>query len=352
MVNKIGCVMNRRTITQKIIPGAFLLIVFIVSAFAIDWRGTYSVIRSGDIYLISIALVVAFFRYFIWSYKWQKTVSQLSPISFSKTFLVLMTGVFLNNITPGRDTGGEPIRALYISRFTGLNKRQSFATVLLDKSGNYVAIGSFIGFAVLFITLFMKIPSSLKFFLEVLILLFSLAVVSAVYVQKNLSFTGIPPFILKKIYYFSPLKKIRHRFPTYLHFEDYVMERISEFIQTFKDLLKEKKNVRNNLLLSYTIWLIVFIKTYLIFLAFGASVSIWVVIAVEAISILLGIISFMPGGAGATEVTMIALFSSAGVGVETATAVTIVSRGIYYATSIGIGYVSLVYLKIFQELKE
>jgi uncharacterized protein (TIRG00374 family) len=257
-----------------------------------------------------------------------------------------MTGVFLNQITPGRDTGGEPVRAYYVSRFTGIMKRQALATIIIDKSGNYIAIGSFIGFAILFITLYLQVPPSVKILFEGVLILFLLGVVSAVYVKKNLELPVIPAKILRKIYFFGPLKKIREHFHTYTSFEEYIMERITEFITTLRTLLSEKKNVRDNLLLSFLIWFMVFVKTYLIFLAFGEEVSIFMVIAVEAISILLGIISFLPGGVGATEITMIALFRSAGINVEIATAVTIVSRGMFYAFSLGLGYLSFLYLKL------
>jgi uncharacterized protein (TIRG00374 family) len=182
--------------------------------------------------------------------------------------------------------------------------------------------------------------------LEGVLIFFLVAVISAVYVKRNLTLPIIPERLLKRIYFFGPLKIVRERFSTYAHFEEYVMDRISEFLTTFKELLKEKKNVRNNLLLSYLIWFMVFLKTYLIFLAFGQEVSILLVVSVEAISILLGIMSLLPGGLGATEIIMIALFRSAGVGVELATAVTIVSRGIFYAFSLGLGYLSFLYLKL------
>jgi uncharacterized protein (TIRG00374 family) len=338
--------MEKRIIAKKLATWTVLLGVLLALIYSVDWRGTYSVIKKGDTTFIALAILITFLRFIIWSYKWKKTLSPLASISLSRLFPILMTGVFLNQITPGRDTGGEPIRAYYTSIYTGIKKREALATIVIDKSGNYVAISTFIGYSILFITLFMNVPPSVKVILEGIVLIFCLGAISAVYVKKNLALPGFPVRILRWIYFLGPLKKIRERFTSYALFEEYIMERISEFVITFRDLIKDRKNMRDNLLLSFLIWAMVFVKTYLIFLAFGQSVSIFMVAAVEAISILLGIISFLPGGVGATEITMIALFSSAGIGVEIATAVTIVSRGIYYAFSLGLGYLSFLYLKL------
>jgi uncharacterized protein (TIRG00374 family) len=308
-----------------------------------------NVIKKGHPYFIAFAVFLTLLRFVIWTLKWRKTISPLASTSVSRVFVILMTGVFLNQITPGRDTGGEPIRAYYLSKYTGIKKRQALATIILDKSGNYTAIGSFIGFSILFITLFIKVPPSVKIVFEAVILFFVAAVISALYVKKNISLPVIPTKILKRIYFLGPLKMIRGRFPNYVSFEEYIMERLNEFITTFRDLLKEKKHVRDNLILSFLIWTLVFVKTYLIFLSFNQDVSILMVTAVEAISIFFGILSFIPGGFGATEVTMIALFGSAGISIEIATAVTIVSRGIFYGFSLGLGYLSFLYLKLISE---
>ncbi len=338
--------MINKTLVKKAATILVLLGVLAILIVSVDWQQAYIVIQQGNPLFIAAALAVTLARFIIWSIKWRRTISPLASISLSKVFPVLMTGVFLNQMTPGRDTGGEPVRAYYISRYTGLKKRQALATIIVDKSGNYIAIGSFIGFAILFITLYLNVAPSIKFLFEAILILFLLAVVSAVYVKKNLELPLLPAKILRRIYFFGPLKKIRGKFQSYAAFEDYVMERVTEFITTLRELMGEKKNVRDNLLLSFLIWLMVFVKTYLIFRAFGEEVSIFMVIAVEAISILLGIISFIPGGVGATEITMITLFRSAGINTEVATAVTIVSRGIYYVFSLGLGYLSFLYLKL------
>jgi uncharacterized protein (TIRG00374 family) len=337
--------MDRRLLLRKILPTAALSLLFLVLVLGVDWGGMYRTVRAANPYFIVLAVAVTLLRFMLWAHKWQRTLFPLARIPFLKVFAILMTGIFLNQTTPGRETGGEPVRAYYVSKFTGLKKRQVMATIILDKSGNYMALGTFIGFSLLFITLFMRVPPSVKVILEGILLFLAIALLSAVYVRKNLRLPVLPAGILERIYYFSPLKKVRERFSTYTAFEDYVMERVGEFVTTLEDLLKRRENVRTNLLLSFAVWSLVFVKTYLIFLALGTSPNPLMVVAVETTSILLGILSFLPGGVGATEVTMVVLFSTAGIPVGTATAVTVISRGIYYAFSLGLGYVCLLYLK-------
>jgi len=324
-----------------------LLIAVVVLGTRIDWEGLVKIIKAGDTLLLSLAVLIAVTRFFIWTFKWRSTISSLAELSYPRVFAILMTGVLMNQLTPGRDTGGEPIRAYYVSKLTGLAKRKALATIIIDKSGNYIAVSSFIGYSLLFIALFIKLPGSVKAFLELLLILLFLIAISAVYVRKNLALPGAPASLLRRVYYLAPLSVLRERFPSYAGFEAYVMERFTEFITTLKDLIRDRRNIVNNLLLSYLIWFLVFFKTYLILLSFGAEVSMPMVIAVESMSILLGIFSILPGGAGATEIAMIALFTSAGVDVETATAATLVSRGIFYALTLGLGSACFTYLRFF-----
>jgi len=68
------------------------------------------------------------------------------------------------------------------------------------------------------------------------------------------------------------------------------------------------------------------------------------VIVIVTIATFCGELSATPGGAGLIEAVMIGMCAAFGVDAQTAAAVTLISRGIFYAYGLGVGGVSLAVL--------
>ncbi len=77
------------------------------------------------------------------------------------------------------------------------------------------------------------------------------------------------------------------------------------------------------------------------FVALGAPVNPFVVLAVVAVGTAAGTLSGAPGGLGATELAMMASFEVMGVDKVTATAGTLLYRGLHYASVLAIGLPAL-----------
>jgi uncharacterized protein (TIRG00374 family) len=85
---------------------------------------------------------------------------------------------------------------------------------------------------------------------------------------------------------------------------------------------------------------------WLVFLALGERVSLWVVLAVVALGAAAGIALGTPGGLGAAEATMIAGFAALGVDRLDATAAALLFRALHFLTVLGLGVPSLVWLEM------
>ena len=77
------------------------------------------------------------------------------------------------------------------------------------------------------------------------------------------------------------------------------------------------------------------------FVAIGAPVNPFVVLAVVAVGTAAGTLSGAPGGLGATELAMMASFKALGVDEVTAAAGTLLYRGLHYASVLAIGLPAL-----------
>ncbi|MFQ6105468.1 MAG: flippase-like domain-containing protein [Candidatus Hydrothermarchaeaceae archaeon] len=324
-----------------------LLLLMLIVIMKVDWGDVVDILSKGNMTLILSAFIVAGSGFFAWALKWKNIINKLVEVNYSRVFVILMSGIFINTVTPGANVGGEAIRAYYLSKATGLKKRGALATIMLDKSCNYTAISTFLIFSIFVLLLFLRIPIHAKLVLEVASVAVVLIALSAFHVKRrHKALESMPGRVLHRIYYFKPLKALRSKFERYILFETYVMEMLGGFISTFRALLGDRRVLGIGLLLGFFVWFAEFVKTYLIFHALGSDVSIMLVIAVETISMLIGIFVFLPGGIGATELSMITLFSSCGIDMGTATAVTLVSRSIYFIFALGIGYASTLWLKL------
>ena len=108
--------------------------------------------------------------------------------------------------------------------------------------------------------------------------------------------------------------------------EERVRELLNDFYQDFDWLKKNKKKILLPALLQLTKFLSDALTIFLIFLAFGSKVSIGLGIAAFVFGRLFGLVSFIPGGLGAFEGSMVLIFNSLGHPLELALSVILVYR--------------------------
>ena len=119
--------------------------------------------------------------------------------------------------------------------------------------------------------------------------------------------------------------------------ENSIHDSIVGFQHTMIVLMSNKKGLVYTLTLSFAIWIFEILRVYLVFLAFGANISLIVVGEVFIVSCLVGMIPLLPGGLGAVDGLMILLYSAAGIPASVSAAATLIERLISFwmATLIG-----------------
>lgn len=85
------------------------------------------------------------------------------------------------------------------------------------------------------------------------------------------------------------------------------------------------------------------ILMYIVLLALGTEISVFLAVGIYAIGILVGALSFLPGGIGSAEATMTLLLVLAGVDSPTAIAATLICRiaALWYAVAVGFAALAL-----------
>lgn len=102
-----------------------------------------AVFRAADYRLVAPAAAVTLTGYFLRTFRWQRIVKPVAPLSFGDAFSVLMMGFASNNLLPARL--GEFVRAYLLGRKIGVRKTYGMATIILERVCDGVTLIVFLG---------------------------------------------------------------------------------------------------------------------------------------------------------------------------------------------------------------
>ena len=152
--------------------------------------------------------------------------------------------------------------------------------------------------------------------------------------------------------YYRPASELFFKRVTKTKFFSKYVENISEFDKT----VQKSTNVKVAticILLAVTYWFIVSTAVYYTLIGFDINILDYLkVLSIYAISILLGAISFIPGGVGITEGALAGLFTLEGIDVSTALILSVIIRIFVLWYSVSIGFISLKFTGAFLSNKD
>lgn len=238
-------------------------------------------------------------------------------------YISLLSGNFVNNITPAGKGGGEPLRAYLLSKMTGMDSGKAFATVISDRIFDtlpYVLLGYF---GLLNIMFFWEVPRTVLISLLLAILLLTALVGVILYMLYNINMgKRVLDSILSFFSRFFP-EKIKK-------FEAEIDDKLMLFNSTIREISHDRKKLVFSTIISMAIWGFWILRTYVIFVALDVTVSFTVLAVVAVVSSFMGMLPFSPGGFGTTEGAMIIMFSGFGIEPHIAVAATLIDRFISY----------------------
>tara|TARA_B110000263_G_C15309128_1_gene512057 strand:+ start:1220 stop:2161 length:942 start_codon:yes stop_codon:yes gene_type:complete len=166
---------------------------------------------------------------------------------------------------------------------------------------------------------------------------------------------GIAISVLLIIFFFifyKPATEIFFKKITRMKFFSKYVENISEFSKT----IQTSTNVRitgMGVSLAVTYWFIISAAAYVTLIAFDVNILNYLEItAIYTTSILLGAVTFIPGGIGVTEGSIAGLFALYGIEVSTALFLSIMIRILLLWYSVSVGFIALKFTGIFSLKKK
>src|SRR3989344_1481922 len=320
------------------------IIIFFIVLRQIKIEEAFLAFQRTNLQILLLFISIKVGQYLLGNYKWKIFVDRLRKVSYTKLLPVYFSGMIVDNLVPGPGFGGEPVRAYYLSRLIKRSTAKCFATALMDSIVFSIALIGFLIISIGYVFLYVKIPI-IRVALEVIIV--ALAAAGGLFVYFFYKKDGaLFDKTLKFIYHFRLFRALQKRFSKYLHFRDYVRKQFSEFIATMKLLGGDISASLYSILISLAIILLDFFGAKILISSFGEHISFLSIMVIMTVSGFIGYYAGIPGGIGVAEGSMILLFVFFGISVGVATAVTIISRIIFYIMTYGIGYLSFVYINL------
>lgn len=261
-----------------------------------DVAKVFGVISGANPYymLAAFALSVSlmFFRTFRWCILLEK-IKVRTP--FTRLLTIYMAGMFFSNLSPGKI--GEPVKSYMLKKATGMSISKTLPSVFMERIFDVFSTVflSFIGIALI------TLPVEIGMVLVGVVTLYLVGITAFIYVSSDRNrISGVSKKLLSVFKWFPFMKKLD--------------KRIERFAGKFnKSLVKYKDAgvLAKSFAISMFIWCMEGFIFYLCFASIGINVDFFVVVSFLSIAVLIGVVSFLPGGIGSSEVAMILLFTTA-----------------------------------------
>ncbi|MBU0761648.1 MAG: flippase-like domain-containing protein, partial [Candidatus Altiarchaeota archaeon] len=300
--------------------GFTLLLSYIVN---IDFVELSLVFSRLSLNSILILLGLQFLVFFLMSMRWYVIIRRYGA-SLWNVVRTSFIGFMVNNLTPVTYAGGEPVRALIISRIDKVKAEKAFATVLVDLFLSLIP-----AILLMFVALILVFKNSLDIRFAWLLGIIAFLLAALLVASTGLLLNRGPSLRLFKgaLNIFARIKCIRRHV---LIVESKVDELFASFHKSIKLSATSTSTTFPCLAISSLVWIFTLARVYLTFAFLGYSIDPEVVVIVYAILVTVSFMPFLPGALGLWEWVGTGIFTYFGVPLSVSVAFVIIDRDLFY----------------------
>ena len=311
---------SRKFIGKAVIFLVSILIIVLILSFA-DLKEVYANLRLITYFDILVALLIMTTSMLLRVFRWRLILSDEKKVSFVRITPVYFLGQAIAGFTPGNI--GDPVRSVILKKTEGIPISNSIKSIMAERITDLLAViflslyvlvfylggyigGVKIGYGILLVLI-----------LTMMLLLFS----------RRCSF-----FILNMLARLFRRNEKLSRF-------------IDSFIESFCNSRMRKRTFLSAMVLALILWILDGMIFFYIFERLGMNLEAGFVISAFALSVIIGLITFLPGGIGSFEGSFLILLISAGVEKNTAIAGIFITRFMVYAYPLILAYISFLTIR-------
>jgi len=289
-----------------------------------DTGKTLEVIANANFFLLSGIFSLWFLDSSLRTLRWQVLLRRIDiKIKFFKLWPIFVSSMFISNLSPAKT--GDPIRSVILKRTENESFSRSLSSIIIERIMDvfFLVIVALVSMFFLFTSLSgIGTWLYLSIILYVIVVVFGLVVVSSEK-RSKIFFTGLFRF-------FSFIPKVKS-------YEKKVKRGSKKLHFAFKKY-KHLPTLLTSFLLTAMIWTLQGIVMFLCFKSIGLNVYPWACLAVIPLSVLIGILTFLPGALGSSEVITVTFFTTLfAISISQVTAVTLIGRFLLFWPYIIIG---------------
>lgn len=309
------------------IAGLVIIILLIL------WIGPvnlYDTVKDVDIPYLIGAIIAYLSAILVKSIRWGFIINQ--PSEFKNNYIVRTIGLLGSNVTPMR-TGGIVITALAGKRINKISLHEGLSAGLTERFADLIIVGLLLVISSIFIEKirFISLAGAGSILITIIV----------IYLLNWREGSSI--WIYEKIHY------IVSKLPLNDNLMDNIYHKIVNGLKgmvTYTRSYSNSKNMLIILVLTSISWILECSRLLLVFYAFNVDISMVIVVLILLLANIAGIVSALPGGIGAVEVSLTGLCILFGIPEATAGSIAIVDRFISFwlINILGIAF-SLFYAK-------
>lgn len=299
----------------------------------VDWTALDAQLAEAHWGWILVAVGVLVLRLAVWAWRWDLAVRRITrAVAFRTLFAAIAAAAAVNQLTPGARVVGGFLRARWVHRGSSGSLGESFGSVLYDQIAHQVVIVP-MTIASLIATAALLGRTTLAWILMAAAVLLVAGLLEIVRRRGAWSLRLLAGFLARQA------KRTDGRFGR-------ALDHTRGAVETVRSLASSWALWRHTTLLGLVFVIANLVAQWAAFRAVGAHAG-WVpVVVTVTLGTAAGALLGTPGGAGATEATMIACYAAFGVDRLDATAGTLLYRAVHYAVLLLPGSIALAWLEL------
>ncbi len=255
------------------------------------------------------------------NYRWKTLLRGVGQeIGYGELFPIFVAGQAASLITPGKS--GDLLRAHGLKNKVGLSRRRGMATIFVERFTDFGLILLFALYGFAAFGTFSLLP--------VAVVAAAMVVAAGALVSRRFAKTVYRPFS----FVFRRVRRLEKAGPV-----------LKEGYESVRNLGK-RKEFYVSCLLGVLVWSVEFLRMHFTLLALGGAVSQVEVAFAACVSILVGMATMLPGGAGGYEAAYLAVLTSSGVEMAVVAGALIVERVVGYGFTLLVGLISMKWVKV------
>ena len=300
---------------RRILPLIFSLALLVGVVYASDPAQVLNTVRSSNVAVIALGVAAWFLGATLRIWRWNFLLKHVGiRLPLRDVVSIFLAGFYLSNITPGKT--GDPIRAVMLKRQHNESFSNALPSVVVERLADLSVMVILASIGALFLP-----PVIDKSYVYMVVAVFIVVVLGLLFVLPSQKRTERFLKTFHRVFSFIPkVRALEGRI-------DASSYKISSSFASYKN---------GGVFLSVGastlfIWLLEGAVVVLSFKAIGLSMPFWWAIVILPIATLVGVLSFLPGGIGSSELASVAFFVSiASVTPAQATAAALIGRLMSY----------------------